>query len=293
MRVLLTGASGFLGRYVLKALQRHGIETVAVGRSKSQTAVPFVEADLLRVNDFIPLMQQIRPTHLLHFAWYAEHGKFWNSPVNLRWVEATIRLVEAFCAEGGHKVVVAGTCAEYDWSHGFCREETTPLYPASLYGTAKDATRRLLMTVCAEHQVSCAWGRIFLPYGPGESHNRLIPSLIAVFRGARAPFGINIHAYRDFLYAEDVADGFIWLLNSGASGAYNVSSGEPTRLADLVTTVASLLGTDPTPVLSLASECPGEPLLLVGDNLKLKALGWRPAYDLRKGLERYLEGGNI
>lgn len=293
MRVLLTGASGFVGRYVLHALQAQGIEVVAVGRTRPLPSVRFIEADLLNITDFNSLVLQVQATHLLHMAWYAEHGKYWTSPLNLRWVEATTRLVEAFCAAGGQQVVIAGTCAEYDWAHGCCLESSTPLNPATLYGTAKDATRRLVMAVCSQYQVSCAWGRIFLPYGHGESTNRLIPSLSDVFRGERAPFGVNTTAYRDFLHASDVAEGFVRLLTTGASGAYNICSGEPTRLAEVVTTLATLLGADPEPVLALTSERPGEPSLLIGENLKLKALEWRPALTLAQGLERALHGEKL
>ena len=290
MRVLLTGGSGFVGRYVLKALLHQRTEVVVVGRTRPQPAVPFIESDLLSVSEFRPLLQQLRPTHLLHLAWYAEHGKYLTSPLNLRWAEATTRLVEAFCAAGGQQVVIAGTCAEYDWTHGYCREDGTPLNPATLYGAAKDATRRLSMAVCSQHQVPCAWGRIFLPYGYGESTSRLIPSLIDVFRGGREPFGVNATAYRDFLHASDVAEGFVRLLTTGASGAYNMCSGEPVRLAEVVRTLASSLGADPESVLALTTERPGEPPLLVGDNLKLKALGWRPELTLAQGLERTLHG---
>jgi nucleoside-diphosphate-sugar epimerase len=286
MRVLLTGGSGFVGRYVLKALQHQGIEVVTVGRAQPQPSVRFIEADLLSVTDFGPLVQQAQATHLLHLAWYAEHGKYWTSPLNLRWAEATTQLAEAFCAAGGQQVVIAGTCAEYDWAHGYCQEDSTPLNPATLYGTAKDATRRLVMAVCAQHEVPCAWGRIFLPYGQGESASRLIPSLIGVFRELRAPFGVNATAYRDFLHVSDVAEGFVRLLITGASGAYNICSGEPVRLAEVVRTLASLLGADPEHVLALTTERPGEPPLLVGESLKLKALGWRPALTLAQGLER-------
>ena len=100
MRVLLTGASGFIGRYVLRALQHRGIKVVAVGRARPQPSASFVEADLLSISDFGPLVQQVQATHLLHLAWYAEHGKYWTSPLNLRWAESTTRLVEAFCAAG-------------------------------------------------------------------------------------------------------------------------------------------------------------------------------------------------
>ncbi|MCG9064517.1 NAD(P)-dependent oxidoreductase [Laribacter hongkongensis] len=290
MRVLVTGASGFIGRYVLKALQHRGIEVVAVGRARHESTIPFIEADLLSITDFDLLMQQAQATHLLHLAWYTEHGKYWTSPLNLRWAEATTQLVERFCAASGQQVVIAGTCAEYEWTQGYCREDSTSLNPATLYGIAKDATRRLAMAVCTQHQVPCAWGRIFLPYGQGESASRLIPSLINVFREKREPFGVNATAYRDFLHASDVAEGLIRLLATGVNGVYNVCSGEPVRLTEVVTTLAALLGADPEPVLALTTERPGEPPLLVGENLKLKAHGWQPMLTLAQGLERTLHG---
>ena len=288
MRVLLTGASGFLGRYVLDSLRRQGIEIVMLGRRRAPDSAfaDFIGADLLAAPDFAALIKESRATHLLHLAWYAEHGKYWTSLLNLRWAEATTRLIEAFCEAGGQQVVAAGTCAEYDWLHGYCREDSTPLNPATFYGTSKDAARRLAMAVSAQYQVPCAWGRVFLPFGTGESSQRLIPSLIEVFRGERTPFGVNAPAYRDFLHASDVAEGFVALLRSGASDAYNISSGQPVQLGDVVRELARLLDADPQAVLCLSAERPGEPPLLVGENLKLKTLGWHPALSLAQGLER-------
>ena len=288
MKVLLTGANGFLGRYVLDALRRQGVETVILGRRRPANAdfADFVATDLLTAAGLPALVEDAGATHLLHLAWYAEHGKYWTSPLNLRWVDATTRLIEAFCQAGGRQVVVAGSCAEYDWPSAYCREDVTPLAPATLYGTAKDATRRLLMALCAQHQVACAWGRVFLPFGTGEACQRLVPSLIEVLRKKREPFGVNAASYRDFLHASDVAEAFLCLLRNAKSGAYNISSGQPVQIGEVVCELARLLNADPQPVLDLSGERSGEPALLVGENMKLKALGWRPALSLAQGLER-------
>jgi nucleoside-diphosphate-sugar epimerase len=288
MRVLLTGASGFLGSYVHDCLRKSGIRTVVAGRTCPIDVSPsdFVAVDFLGECDFRSVVEESKATHLMHFAWYAEHGKYWTSPLNLRWTEASVRLVEAFCSAGAQKVVIAGTCAEYDWSHGYCREDVTPINPGTFYGIAKDATRRLVEAVCAESNIPFAWGRIFLPYGEGEDRRRLIPSLVDVFKHKRPPFGVNATAYRDFLHAEDLAKGFEKLLQSDATGSFNICSGQPVQIADVVRQVADHFGADANAVLSLSTSRPGEPDFLVGDNKKIEMLGWRPEYSFVDGLRK-------
>lgn len=287
MKVLVTGAGGFLGRHVLAALKQKGVPTTVIGRHRpaAATFAEFIEADLLAGQDIKPLLAATNASHLLHLAWYTEHGVYWKSELNLRWLEATVRLVEAFCACGGSRVVAAGTCAEYDWSYGYCREDSTPLNPASLYGISKDATRRLLAAVCEKHHVDWAWGRVFFPYGSGDSPDRLIPSLIKVFRHERVPFGVNSANYRDFVHAADVGDAFVTLLTSHGCGSYNICSGKPVSIEDLVCRIASAMNADPTMVLRLPVERSIGPTVLVGENSKLEAVGWRPSIKLSQGLE--------
>lgn len=280
MKVLITGASGFIGRHVLRQLTEGGIDTVVVGRSRPfGYSGKFIEADLLQSSSS-EIVDQASATHIIHLAWYAEHGKYWTSPLNFRWLEATVRLIESFCAAGGRKVIVAGTCAEYDWKYGYCIEDVTPLNPTTLYGTVKDAARRLIEAVCRNYCADLAWARIFLPYGPGEDSRRLIPSLIDVFRGKRPPFGVNANAYRDFIHVEDVARGFIHLLTSAARGNYNIATGQPTPVALIVRQIARAYDGDESIVLNLATERPGEPEILFGDAQKLKGLGWIPIHSV-------------
>lgn len=290
MKVLLTGANGFIGRYVLATLQRKGIEVVTLGRtpSKDFPQVEHISADLLASSNFLSLLENVEATHLLHLAWYTEHGEFWDSKLNFLWVDATRRLVEDFCLAKGQRVVIAGTCAEYDWSYGYCKEDNTPLTPSTLYGTAKDVTRRLVMAICNQYQVSFAWGRVFLTYGVGENRKRLIPSLIDVFQHEKEPFSVNTGIYRDFLHVSDVAEGFVTLLCADVSGTYNISSGQPLQLKNLIVELANSLNTDSVLILSHAVERKNEPLLVVGENTKLKSLGWKQRLTIDQGLKEYL-----
>lgn len=289
MKVLVTGGRGFIGRHVLDLLRCRNIPTIVVGRYTPGYADEYIEMDLLKTENFSELINQSKATHLLHLGWYVEHGEYWTSPLNLRWVDISTRLVEAFCKAGGRQVIVAGSCAEYDWQYRYCRESTTPLKPETLYGISKDACRRLIFSVCKSYRVPCSWGRVFYPFGPGEVYSRLIPSLIKVFQGECKPFSVNARVYRDFIYVTDVAEGLVTLLVSDADGEFNISSGEPVQIEEVVKEIAYLCDGDPQKVLRLNRSRSVEPDMLVGENKKLKDLGWAPKMPLKQGLRLSVE----
>jgi len=287
MRVLLTGATGFVGRYVARELEAHGIGFITAGRGPGTQDHEHIQADLLFLTDYTGIVRAAKATHLIHLAWYAEHGKYWTHPLNIDWIKATAGLVRAFCQEGGRHVTVSGTCAEYDWNHGYHTEDITPINPATIYGTAKDATRRMCLSICNEFLVPLAWGRLFFPYGRGEPESRLLPSLAAAFKGERTCFGVNVNSYRDFLHVSDAASALLTISKSKFRGPINISSGEATQIAEVVRLLARKLCVSPSSLLALPSERLGESHFIVGCNDRLRQLGWRKKISLSKGLEDF------
>lgn len=291
MRIAVTGATGFIGRHVLEALLAQGHDDLVVAGRRAPPAdarIAFVETDLL-ADDPGAWIARHRPSHLLHLAWYAEHGRYWESPLNDDWRAATVALARAFGAHGGGRLVAAGSCAEYDWTTGDrCREGETPLRPSSRYGREKDRARAEVEALCAAGGVSFAWGRVFYPFGPGEARARLVPSVVDALLGRRAPFPIRLEHRRDPMPVADVAGAFAHLLQADARGAFNVCAGVPVRLGDLVERIGAALGRDPRALLALGEPDGAGPRFLVGDDTALLATGWRHRYDPADYLQAYV-----
>jgi nucleoside-diphosphate-sugar epimerase len=292
-RVLLTGGTGFIGRHAGPLLRERGYEVHAVSSTDDGPRADGIEwhrADLLEPDTTRALVGRIEPTHLLHLAWYAEPREFWTSPRNLDWVEASLRLLRSFAAGGGERAVLAGSCAEYDWSHGRCSETETPLLPATLYGVCKHALQIVGSRFASGAGLSFGWGRIFFVYGPHEHPARLVPAVSrALLQGRPAPCSLG-EQERDFVYSEDVADAFVHILDSDVQAAVNIGSGQPVAVKDVVSTIGSLTGRTELIRFGELLNRPGDPPLLFADTRRMEQeVGWSPGVPLETGLERTVD----
>jgi nucleoside-diphosphate-sugar epimerase len=293
--VLLTGGTGFIGRHAIAPLlargyRVHALTSQPVAGRPSLPGVTWHQADLLVPGQVEPLLAVIAPSHLLHFAWYVETGKFWMSPANLEWVEASLRLVRAFAAEGGQRLVIAGTCAEYDWGDAACCSQATPLRPETLYGAAKLALWLTVERFAVGGSLSAAWGRIFSPFGPDEHLARLVAATIcSLLRGeeARCSHGRQV---RDFLYAPDLAEAFVAVLDAPMIGALDVASGIGMTIGDLVMEIAHQIGRPELVRFGALSAPANDPAQLVGDVTRLRGeAGWTPAHTRAAALAQTID----
>jgi nucleoside-diphosphate-sugar epimerase len=290
-RVLVTGASGFVGRHTLGPLLEHGFEVHAVSRSEpardSSNGVVWHHGDLLASGEAERLVAAVSPTHLLHLAWVTEHGVYWTSPTNLDWVACSVRLVRAFSEVGGRRAVLAGTCAEYDWS-GTCCGPGTPLNPSTLYGVCKNALRQMAEAYAEAAGLSLAWARIFFAFGPGEQPGRVVASVaraLAEGRAARCTAGTQI---RDFLYVKDLASAFAALVASDVRGTLDVGSGVGRTLRDVLTRLQTIAERENAVEFGVV---PGraEPPAIVADVTRLRSeVGWEAPVGLDDGLAETL-----
>jgi nucleoside-diphosphate-sugar epimerase len=292
-RVLVTGATGFIGRHALAPLQALGFEVHAAARRPGTDAgVTWHEADLLAPGAAERLVGACEPTHLLHLAWYAEPGRFWSAPVNLAWTEASLALYRAFAERGGRRAVLAGTCAEYDWSAGLCVEDETPLRPTSLYGACKQAVGSAVDAYGALHGPSTAWGRVFFLYGPGEHPARLVASVAGALRAGERVAVTHGRQVRDFLHVADVAGAFAALVRrEDVRGAVNVASGDAVSLRDVLGELAAALGGADLIDFGARAADPSEPPTILADVRRLREeAGFTPHFTLATGIADTVNG---
>lgn len=296
-RVLITGSNGFIGRHCLRFLLERDYELHCIipnnGMQLDISGVQWHTVDLLNSAHTNSLIEIVRPTHLLHFAWYTKPGEYWTSVENLRWLQASLEILQAFKLNGGQRVLMAGTCAEYDWRYGYCSEQITPLNPASLYGMCKKSLYETLMSFARQENLSASWGRVFFLHGPYEPPSRLIPSVINALLDGRSAPCTQGNQIRDFLHVQDVASAFVALLDSKLDGAVNIASGEPSTLKKIIQHIAEKLGRLDLVQFGAIPTPETEPPLLVADVKRLQQeLGWSPLYSLDAGLNKTIDWWN-
>jgi nucleoside-diphosphate-sugar epimerase len=289
-RVLVSGAGGFVGLPLLAQLAGTDLEIHALSTRRHTTAPPGVcwhHLDLSNRAAVSELIEDLAPDRLVHLAWCTEHGRFWSAAENVTWVELSLHLLRAFVRRGGQRVVMLGTCAEYDWSAacGPLVESRARLVPATLYGAAKDALRRVASAYAEQEGVQLAWGRLFFLYGPREAPERLVPSVIRSLLAGQPVSTRSTEHVRDFMHVEDVAGAIVALLLSPVIGAVNVASGLGVTVGQVVEQIAQLVGRPELIGPGSQADRSGEPPLLVADVARLRdEVGFRPRWELAGGL---------
>jgi len=289
-RVLLTGAGGFIGRHTLRPLLAGGFEVHAITSSKPPRGAPaevqWHRGDLLEPGFADDLVGEVRPSHLLHLAWHLAPPGHVTAAINFDWVHASIRLVRAFCNVGGTRVLLTGTCAEYSPGPSVhCVEDVTPTCPRTVYGAAKHGLHLMMAAWAEQAGVELAWGRVFNVYGPYEHPGSLLGTLVrGLLSGEEVPTSDG-RQVRDYTYVAEVASALVALLSSDAVGSFNLASGIPVRVAEIISTAAAEIGHPELVNMGAQPWRPGEPERLTAEVRRIRqSTGWRPSIGLHEGI---------
>ncbi|HEU5001848.1 MAG TPA: GDP-mannose 4,6-dehydratase [Actinomycetota bacterium] len=290
MRILVTGAGGFVGHHLLPELAGAGHEVVAVSHVPWTPPIP-VATGVFDIRDPVrvaAVVAEHAPEGVIHLAALASPQKSWDAAQETFEVNVigTSHLLGALASRPGTRFLVVGSAQEYGAAH-LDRPllETDPLRPASPYAVSKVAQELLAFAYGERHGLPVVVARSFNHTGPGQTTDYAVGAfaaqVAAIERGDQPPrMTVGwLESRRDFLDVRDVCRAYRLLVEAGEPGeVYNVASGRAERIGDLLAILLEAAGlSGVVEVHSAAAPRPGDPATLLGDATKLRqGLGWEP-----------------
>lgn len=249
MTVTLTGATGFVGRQILRNLLERGCSVRVLVRDPSSLhrftadgALDVVQTPDLFAEPPNRLEELLQGSEtVVHTAWYTEPKDYLTSPLNVACLTGTLNLARAFAAVAGKRFIGVGTCAEYDHSAGLMTIDT-PLAPNTLYAACKAAAYQILSHFFGGEDVSFAWCRVFYLYGEGEDERRLVPYIRRQLASGQDVLLTRGDQVRDFLDVNDAGRMITDVTLGQQQGAVNICSGEAVTVRQLAERIADEYG---------------------------------------------------
>lgn len=280
MQILVTGATGFIGNYVIARLLQLGHQVIASSANAAKAAampwypqVRYLSFDFNTFDNHIDYFAYFgKPARLIHLAWEGlpNYKAAFHTDVNLPRHKA---LLQNMISQGLTDLTVTGTCFEYGMQEGMLQEDME-VFPANPYAIAKNELRLYLQQLSAEKGIGFKWARLFYMYGKGQNPNSLLSQLERAIANGDEQFNMSGgEQVRDFLPVEKVAEYIVSIaLQDTVTGVINCCSGHPITVNQLVEqylterkkTIQLNRGYYPYPDY--------EPMRFWGDNTKLKTI---------------------
>ncbi|MGA4578250.1 NAD-dependent epimerase/dehydratase family protein [Limisphaera sp. VF-2] len=294
MRLLITGANGFIGAACVRAALARGHTVAGLKRPGRRWPADLPPSDRLRwlegtlADPPWAAIETFAPEVCLHAAWVATPGVYLDSPENEVLFRESLAFLQELAQRGTRHLVGVGTCIEYQITHAPLSEVHTPIAPTTPYARAKNALREALEARARESGWRFVWGRVFYPYGPGEHPARLCTWLLQQLRRGQPVTLKTPQSRKDYIFITDLAEAILLTLESGIEGPINWGTGQGVTVLEIARTAADLVG---RPELLRWNEpaAPDPFDFVVADVTRLRQLGWQPRVGLREGLARLLE----
>jgi nucleoside-diphosphate-sugar epimerase len=298
MRVLVTGATGFLGAHLLRRLSGEDVTVAILVRPQSDRwrirdlCKNFVEivGDLRYPQDITKAVKVFSPDIVIHLAWSGVLNLYRNDLLQLDNISYSMSLLRIAYEAGCRTWIGLGSQAEYGPLNMRITEDS-PTQPSTLYGAAKLCTYLLSKYLCAHFNMRFVWLRLFSAYGPMDDPGWMIPSLIlTLLRGERPALTEGVQRW-DYLYVTDVADAiFLTMITPNALGVFNLGSGKTYSIRSIAEQIRDLIDPDLPLGFGEIPYRPDQVMHLEADISRLRqATGWTPQINLQEGLRQTVE----
>jgi nucleoside-diphosphate-sugar epimerase len=292
VKILVTGATGFIGSAFLRLALAHGHSVGALVRAQPGSSLPEHKKIKVITGTVAATpwdeIKTFQPDTCVHCAWTTAPRVPYDSPQHFQFLEQSKIFLEQLIHLGIRQVIGLGTCIEYKIVKEPLVEGKTPIGPVGPYAESKNLMRIWLEEASARHGFQLCWPRIFYVYGVGEDPTRLCTSLIQRFRRNEPLILKTPRSTKDYIYIDDVANALLMLLEKKFAGPVNLGTGVGVTIYDLAQHVQQLLGK--TGLVQAATQ-EGEDSLgyVVADSTRLRSIGWEPKFDLKRGVSAMLE----
>ena len=292
MKVLITGASGFVGWPIVQKLAAKGYEVMAFSRNPPRVSlkspVHWIKTDLSVPSTFRQTVQSFAPEVLIHLAWEGiPDFSFEKSRQNLA---QSLDLISSVINVGScKKILTAGSCLEFGRLKGECLESETG-GPNDNFTWAKHSIRSWLEIMCIQNKITMGWLRVFYVHGPRQRLESLIPNILNHLKTGTLPPLRTPKNANDFVFVDDVAEAFLLAAEREfPSGIYNLGSGDSTPVLEVCRHAERIVSGSDFLTNQLELQTPdalSDVNFWANTARASKHLGWAPQTSLTEGIER-------
>jgi nucleoside-diphosphate-sugar epimerase len=294
VKILLTGATGFIGANFLRHALARGHEVAGLV-SPGKPLPPDLPAGgkitwLQGRLDDAPWreIEEFGADVCLHAAWITTPGVYLESPENFQLLANSIQFLKRVREAGTSHLIGIGTCVEYKISDELLSEDKTPIEPTTIYARCKNELRLALEAEAKNTGSQVCWARVFYPYGPGEHPSRLCSSIVEKLSRDEKIVLKTPESTKDYIFIDNLASALVTVMEKKFVGAINLGTGIGVSVREIGHILSELLGK--RGLISEANPPQADPFpRVVADASRLRGLGWKPDNTVRQGLEKLVK----
>lgn len=297
LRIVITGATGFIGSAILEEFLRVGAQVTVLLREESdcqrissKTGFESLIYHSLSDQNIIEGIKAFQPNVFIHCAWRGVGGDERNEDFQIvDNIPLTLDSVKLAKVTGCKQWIGLGSQAEYG-NQNRVLDEGAPLLPTTIYGRAKLSAGIAALALCDTYGITGTWMRVFSTYGPGDAPYWFIPYVLKEFMADRVPKLTGCEQLWDYLHVSDAARAIVAVASNGAGGIFNLGSGTALQLKDYIELMRISVRSNLSPEYGAIPYRNDQVMHLQADIRKLeKEVGWQPIIQFGEGIDGVVE----